>query len=372
MLEEHLGYLADAVRLRRYRAATARAVRPGARIADLGCGSGVLGLLCLRAGAAHAVFVDETDMIEVAREAVARAGLLERASFIRGRSQHIELPRKVDMVVCDHVGNFGFDYGLVELLQDARRRFLRPRGTLLPARLRLRVAAVTSGKCHALAEAWTARRVPPEFQWLRETARNTKHAVGLKPAELSSRAATLCTIDLRREQSAFFSWNAELRIARDGPVHGLGGWFECELAPRVWMTNSPLARRPIRRAQVFLPLGAAVRAKAGERIEVNIMARPADSLLAWTVEFPATGQRIRHSTFHGMPLSRNNLAAADPARIPALGREGRARLRVLARCDGKRSAREIEQAVLRERPALFPTAAETRRFVARVLGRDAE
>ena len=52
--------------------------------------------------------------------------------------------------------------------------------------------------------------------------------------------------------------------------------------------------------------------------------------------------------------------------------DGHARAAVLAYCDGRRSAREIEQAVLRDHPGLYPTAAEISRFVFQVLGRDAE
>ena len=51
MLDEHLGYVADRIRLERFRAAIAKAITAGDRVADLGCGSGILGLLCLRAGA---------------------------------------------------------------------------------------------------------------------------------------------------------------------------------------------------------------------------------------------------------------------------------------------------------------------------------
>ena len=41
-------------------------------------------------------------------------------------------------------------------------------------------------------------------------------------------------------------------------LDGLAGWFECELAEGVWMTNSPLADNPIRRPQAFLPIGEAM------------------------------------------------------------------------------------------------------------------
>lgn len=39
---------------------------------------------------------------------------------------------------------------------------------------------------------------------------------------------------------------------------------------------------------------------------------------------------------------------------------------------GRRTARGIEQAVLRDHPDLFPSSGEIARFVAHVLGRDTE
>ena len=40
-------------------------------------------------------------------------------------------------MLCDHLGYFGFDYGIIELLQDARERFLKPRGIVVPSRVKL-------------------------------------------------------------------------------------------------------------------------------------------------------------------------------------------------------------------------------------------
>ena len=55
-----------------------------------------------------------------------------------------------------------------------------------------------------------------------------------------------------------------------------------------------------------------------------------------------------------------------------MSREGQARITVLGYCDGRRTAREIEQAVLRDHPELFPSPEEISRFVAQALGRDTE
>ncbi len=372
MLDEHLGYVADRIRLERFQSAIAKIISVGDRVADLGCGSGILGLLCLRAGASRVYGIDSTTMIEVARETFSRAGWGERATCIRGHSHRVDLPEPVDLVICDHVGYFGFDYDIVHTLQDARRRFLKPEGRLIPARLRLRLAAVASEACRAKAEGWRAAGVPAEFHWLRPHAVNAKHAVELPPEAVLGPPGGLGDIDLRADHPDFFSWTVELPIERDGVMHGLAGWFECELAEGVWMTNSPLAERRINRPQAFLPIDEAVSVRAGDSIQARIMARPAEHLIAWVVDFPASGRRFSHSTWRGMLLAPEDLIRSQPNRAPRLRREGRARLTVLEYCDGQRTAREIEQAVLRNHPDLFPSPDEISRFVAQTLGRDTD
>jgi SAM-dependent methyltransferase len=370
MLDEHLSYVADATRLELYKAAIGKAISPGEVVADLGCGSGILGLMCIQAGAGHVYAVDDSAMIEIARDTMMRAGHAEHTTFIHGKSSQIDLPDRVDVVICDHVGYFGFDYGVIEFFEDARRRFLKPGGTLIPSRIRLAVAVVGAQTCHQLAHGWQAENIPPEFHWLSSYAINTKQAVTLERGDVLCPPVILGDIDLYADNPEFFSWNAILRIERDGVIDGVAGWFECELAKDVWMTNSPLAEKPIHRPQAFLPISEAVPVKAGDVIQVTVMARPSEHLIAWNVFFPETGRRFSHSTWQGMMLSPENLIRGKPDRVPHLSREGQARLIVLAYCDGKKTAQEIEQAILRDHPGLFPSPAEISNFVYRVLGRD--
>ncbi|MBE0621757.1 MAG: 50S ribosomal protein L11 methyltransferase [Burkholderiales bacterium] len=370
MLDEHLGYVADPRRIERFRAAIAKVVKSGDRVADLGCGSGILGLLSLQAGASRVIAVDDSAMIDVARDSLLRAGYGERAAFIRGRSKRIELPERVDVVICDHVGYFGFDYEIIGFLEDARKRFLKPAGTLIPSSIRLNVAAVGSQQCYDFANGWQAQSVPEAFHWLRGYAVNTKHAVNLVKDDVLGSPAVMGEIDLYADHPNFLSWSVELRVDRDGPMHGLAGWFECKLAEGVWMTNSPLADMPIRRPQAFLPIGETVQVKAGDAIKSTISLRPVDNVIAWIVEFPATGQRFSHSTWQGMLLSPEDLIQANPNHVPRLSREGQARMTILGYCDGKRTAQEIGQAVLRDHPEMFPSSSEISDFVLRVLGRD--
>ena len=301
-LDEHYSYLADRVKVARYRAAIDSVVRPGHVVLDLGCGSGLLGLLALRAGAGEVLFVDQGPVIEVARRVVGEAGYGHRATFYQARSFDLELAHRADVVLCDHVGYFGFDYDILKLLSDARQRFLVPGGITIPARIDVHLAPVESEPSRSLVQRWRDGSVPKEFAWVATPAANRKHAVVLEAGELIAEPARLATLELGGDAGEFFSWRADFTCARDATLDGLAGWFDCVLRDDIRMTNAPGSENGLNRPQAFLPLEQPIEVRAGQRIAASIMARPHDHVIAWTIELPDNGQQFRHSTFFGLEL----------------------------------------------------------------------
>lgn len=365
ILSEHFGYLSDSVKLDRYRLALANVVRPGDVAVDLGCGSAILGLMCLRAGAGSVYAIEEGTIIQVARRAVAEAGFADRVQFLSDRSYDVDLPERADIVVCDHVGYFGFDYGVVELFADARRRLLKPGGTLVPSEIHLSVAAVDSPTCREHIRRWRQDGIPTEYHWVGEIVANDKRAVTLQADELLSPAAPLATLVLGEDLPPFVSWTAEMTCQRDGMLDGVAGWFDCRLAGDVWMTNSPLARERLDRHQALLPLHESVEVRAGERLRVTVMARQRDQVLGWVIELPDTGREYRHST--GLLLDQASLARGGPQRIARPNRRAVALQVVLGYCDGTRTVDEVEQLVRDRHPGLLTSDHELASFVRRVL-----
>ena len=366
-LDEHYGYLSDTVKLERYQTAIARSVRPEHVVLDLGCGTGLLGLMALRAGARKVLFVEEGAIIEVARQAVTTAGFAEKAEFFQTNSFELSLPERADIVICDHVGYFGFDYNILSLLADARQRFLKPDGIIVPAQIELQLAPIESETCRELVAKWRDGSVPDDYAWLGAAAANTKHAPQLQQQDLLADAAELATLQLGEEVAPFLSWSAEFRCARDGTLDGVAGWFDCQLFDDVHMTNSPAATDALNRPQAFLPLDTPIAVSAGERVNVTVMARHLDNVLGWIVELPDSGKQFTHTTFNGLLLDREALTRTRPDRVAKLNDRGRARQIVLSYCDGKRSAAEVQELVLREHPKLFPSEQATSAFVLQVL-----
>ncbi|TIX48966.1 methyltransferase domain-containing protein [Alteraurantiacibacter aquimixticola] len=366
-LDEHHGYLSLAGRSELYDRAIGAVLRPGDTVADLGCGVGVLGLQCLDAGAAHVYGIDYSDAIELTRETVARAGLEDRYSCLRESTFRVELPERVDVVICDHIGYFGFDYGIGEMMADARRRLLKPGGAMIPRSIDLIMAGVSSDGCRKLAQGWTGETFREEYHWLNSYARNAKHPWLFKPEELCSQPVRMGTIRLDSDNSDHFAMTATLEVERDCRFDGLAGWFDCELAEGVRMTNSPLSPEAIERNNVFLPCNEPFDAAAGDLIEVDLRFRDDGEMIAWSVTPANGGAKQSMSTWKSKILTQADMVA-DSAKPLSLNRIGEARKAVLKLVDGKRTAAEIEEAVLADHADLFPTAEEWRRFLRHELG----
>ena len=318
-LQEHYGYLSDTVRLERFRAAIARAIKPGDVVADVGCGFGVLGLLCLEAGAARVYGIDRTEAIEVARETARRAGFGARYHCIREHSFRTELPEAADVIICDHIGYFGFDYGVIATMSDARRRFLKPGGKVIPGKITLQLAGISSENCRRKAEVWAAEDMPPAYHWLREYGINSKHTHIYPQSALLTRQADLGVIDLSAENPDHMLYHTDLVATGDGALDGFGGWFDCEIASGVHMTNSPMADNPIQRDQVFLAFDRPLEVWAGDIIRASINIRHDVGTIAWTAHNPRNAERRKQSTWASQILSEADLV--PPAdRIAQMGR----------------------------------------------------
>lgn len=369
--------MADQPRLAAFRAAVTSVVRPGHVVLDLASGTGIMGLLACVAGARRVYSIEMGGMIAVAREVARANGFADRVSFIKGFSTHVDLPEKVDVVVADQIGNFGFNAGVVQYFADARQRFLKPEGVTLPLRMSLMLAPVDAEDLFSQMDFWNKSPAGFDFHSTRLLAANTGYQVNLSSTSICGDAVTIAIIDLNHATTEPFHGEATAVIHRAGTMHGLGGWFTAELAAGISMTNSPLAPEKIQRRQVYFPIDRALQVSEGDLVKIRMMIRPTDSLVNWNVDVVngRTGAKMdsfRHSTFKGMLLPPEDLRHTQPGYKPKLTARGEGRRTVVNLCDGVRSLADIEEEVFRRHPNLFRTREEAAVFVTEVVSRYSE
>ena len=315
LLNEHRTYVLDERRLQQFREALRYTVQVGTCGVDLGCGTGVLGLLACRAGASRVFAIDSSGIIEAARAVAKQNGLPDRIVHIRGKSTAVSLPTAVDFVVCDQMGPLGFDAGIVGAYDDARRRWLRAGGRLVPSAVATWFAPAESSVGYAPVSDWQQSREGLDFRAFREPAVNTVHRVDPPDVALLAEGVSVLHFDLMAQAHPCTTGEGRWTVTRSGTLHGLCGWFVAELAPGVTLTNDPSATDRIRRRPALLPVDRPIIVDSGDCISGRIDARPAENVLRWRVEV-SRGRTIiaafDHTTLRGLLLSTEDLKRAAP------------------------------------------------------------
>ena len=375
VVDEHRHYLEDQVRLTAFRGAIQESVMPGAVVVDLGSGTGVLGLLACQAGAKRVYSIEESRLIELARDICQANGFTDRIRFIKGLSTRVDLPEPADVILADQIGHFGFEAGLFDYFSDARRRFLKPSGVTIPQRITFCLAPVEHESLWQQVEFWNGSPAGFDLRPARALASNTGYPVKLLPEQLLGLSVEPLSVDPSTSGSQPLHFGCTLPITRTGTLHGLGCWFVAQLSPSVTMSNSPLSEQRVDRRNVFFPLDRPVPVQPGDSVAVTMRILPVQIAVTWKVEIrkkdrPETERlRFAHSTLKGMLIAREDLKRTHPAFVPTLSPWGTARLTVLKLCDGTRPLAQIECELLRRHPDLFRSLSNAATFVAEVVTR---
>jgi protein arginine N-methyltransferase 1 len=339
-------------RLNQYSAALSSRVRPGDTVLDIGTGSGLLALLACRAGAGRVYAVESSDAIQYGELLASRAGLSDRIRFIQSPSTQLVLPERVDVIVADIHDTFGLQSGGIATLVDARDRFLKAGGTLIPRAIQLMVAPAEAPEVYAREiEVWAREVQGVDVSPLRPFAVNQLHPVRLTPEDLLAQTVPLATLDLERLNHLHAGGTIEVAAGRDGTMHGVCGSFITTLTDGVVMGNVPGDSGTTNFAQAFFPLGSPVDISKGDLISIAV--DHYDGQVArWRVGIRRPGEPARaqfdHSSFAAALLSTGTLHKHALDYRPTLTSRGSMERALLDRFDGTSAAEEL-LAWLRER-----------------------
>jgi protein arginine N-methyltransferase 1 len=253
----HFGMLKDTLRVLSYRSAIERQARDKV-VVEIGCGTGVLSLFAARAGARRVIAIEESRIAEVAARMFAvndGAGVIDLRV---ANSRNVDLDEPADLVIHEILGVDPFEENLLPVLEDARRRLLRPGGRFLPYRLEVCCLGVElkeplpeDGRRLAEAREFAglygldfapflgalAEVKPPDSsrKWLGDQA--------LFEPRILSEESRLLDLDLATDalDLAGSSLPVPLRIQQEGSLGGVVLFFRAHLDEQILITTSPLA-----------------------------------------------------------------------------------------------------------------------------------
>lgn len=269
-IEIHRRMLGDDARVDAYAAAIASAVKPGMAVMDAGTGSGLLACLAARAGARVVYAVDNSEVLELARQVVDHNGLGDVVKVVRGDFGRVQLPEPVDLIVSETFGALALAEGSVPDLLACARRNLKPGGRVLPDGVGLRLAPV--GDEGILSDTLDpfATLHGVDMGPLRASALRRGRVVDVPVAGLLHPGGAL--VDLPYPSTVSTEGSLSLPLL-PGTLTGLAGWFDILFDGQAMLSTNPAAP-PTHWRQAFLPLEP-VTVREGDVLELDAELRPA-------------------------------------------------------------------------------------------------
>lgn len=223
-----------------YRKAIQAAVKPGMIVADIGAGLGGLSHMALAAGASkvYAIEYDAETIVLVEKD--------DRITWIHGLSGDVRLPEKVDVIVSETLGSFALDENTLPTLIDARKRFLKKDGIIIPESLDLMIAPATS-------------RSRDKVQII------SKDQMLAKPISYH--------VNFPSENNPTVTVDTSFKILRDDVLSGFAGWFHLKLFGNISFSTAPDAPQTHWK-QGFLPIRNPEKLKRGQTLHFQLVMEP--------------------------------------------------------------------------------------------------
>lgn len=356
---DYASMLGDKGRMTAYTAALRRAITPESVVLDLGTGMGYFAVLACNLGAKRVYAIEPNPAISVGKQLAKDNNVADRITWFEDHSGNVTLPEKVDVIVSDIRGVLPYNEYNVPAIKDARARFLKPGGTLLPQQDQIWVAIASDDNayCHTTTP-WKPLEFPEiNLDSYEKILTNTYVSREAKTTNLLSSKALWNEIDYQSVTTLNHRKTLEFTIARTGPGHGFYAWFDAQVDPEANYSFAP--DNPITvYGSAFFPWVDVIELRESDTVSIDLAAYLGANGFDWTwnthhsprnPEQSATS--LKQSTFFDTgAISKEFVKKKSPHFTPALTKNGAITLRALSLMDKSRSNAQIAQILESEFP----------------------
>jgi len=363
--EDHLEMMRDSRRMTAYRAAIAAVVRPGDVVLDLGAGAGIMTLLALEAGAARVHAIEWSDNVEILRKVARANGIADRVTIHCDDSRHVRLPELTDVLIADIRGPLPVCGEGLAVMHDARKRLLKPDGRMIPLSDRIFIAPIEYAKGHEHVSGWKN-----DFASMRSIAASRYLRSPFEAAAVLAPAAASEPLRYDGSLQLALDIEATFEVVRAGTCHGVGAWFEAELAPGVRLSTAPEHGESVY-GQAYFPVDQPPELDAGDRVHVQVGIRtaPVEPVMLWNVRVetgPSAGFEEPRCSVDGIIMTLDALRKRSSGHVPTLNESGRASLFVLERMAQRAALGAIAEQLREAFPDRFASLDDASAYVGKL------
>merc|ERR1711981_87380 len=166
-------------------------------VLDVGCGTAILSMFAVKAGAKHVIGVDMSTIIDKAKEIVAANGMSNKITLLQGKMEEVKLPfPKVDVIISEWMGYFLLYESMLNTVLYARDKWLSPTGIMMPDQARMWIVGIEDGDYMAEKINFWDNVYGFKMSVLREEAMKEPLVDVVQSASVVTDAQTIYTIDL--------------------------------------------------------------------------------------------------------------------------------------------------------------------------------
>ncbi|OCL12689.1 arginine n-methyltransferas-like protein [Glonium stellatum] len=202
-------------------------------VLDVGCGTSILSMFAVRAGAKHVIGVDMSTIIEKAKEIVERNGMTSKITLLQGKMEEVELPYpKVDIIISEWMGYFLLYESMLDTVLYARDKYLKPDGLIFPDKATIFMAGIEDGEYKEEKIGFWDNVWGFDYTPLKKTAMTEPLVDTVDIKAVVTDPTPVITLDLYTVTTAdlAFSKTFSLTARRNDFVHALIAWFDIEFS----------------------------------------------------------------------------------------------------------------------------------------------
>ncbi|KAL8933140.1 MAG: hypothetical protein Q9216_006508, partial [Gyalolechia sp. 2 TL-2023] len=200
-------------------------------VLDVGCGTAILSMFAVKAGAKHVIGVDMSTIIEKAQDIVDVNGMSTKITLLQGKMEEVKLPfPQVDIILSEWMGYFLLYESMLDTVLYARDQYLAPEGLIFPDKATIFLAGIEDGEYKDEKIGFWDNVYGFDFSPLKDTALTEPLVDTVEMKACVTEPATVITIDLYTVKSPDLAFSAPfvLDCRRNDFIHALIAWFDVD------------------------------------------------------------------------------------------------------------------------------------------------
>ncbi|RDL42308.1 S-adenosyl-L-methionine-dependent methyltransferase [Venustampulla echinocandica] len=200
-------------------------------VLDVGCGTAILSMFAVKAGAKHVIGVDMSTIIEKAKEIVEVNGMSDKITLLQGKMEEVEVPfPKVDIIISEWMGYFLLYESMLDTVLYARDKYLAPNGLIFPDKATIFMAGIEDGEYKDEKIGFWDNVYGFDYSPLKKTALTEPLVDTVEIKAVVTDPTAVLTLDLYTCTTADLAFTSPFTLdaRRDDFVHALIAWFDID------------------------------------------------------------------------------------------------------------------------------------------------